>query len=365
MTFFPYPRDFTFSNGIQQFIYASPFTFLFSGTSAVYVFFVLSGYILSVVALKPNASIQRIILMSLKRYPRLMLPTLASCIVAYFAFKLMNAKASELSAWIQAYGAFDFSFVGAVHSGTLGTFIGGSSEYNWVLWTMQIELIGSILIYLLCASKVLEKHVELSTVVLILLIGLTGSTAISLQLGLGLLAFYTGFALQQLAKPISTFQSILLVLISFYLAGIHHVNPAYNFLVKHLGVDTYYYSNALSGLVLVYATLFNARLNNLLSNKLLVWMGRLSFSAYLLHMPVLATAGVFSSNLVAKYSQSQSFSILLTSLVVITCTYGSSYFFYRCVDKKSMMLSGLFAHSAIAYSKHCLSLTKQSNNTRR
>ena len=94
-----------------------------------------------------------------------MIPALFSSIVAFILFSfvdyqdishpLLVGPFSDGSLWGSeaVYGNFDYTFEEALLSGAIDEFfLSGSSLYNPVLWTMKIELIGSFLIYLLCAT---------------------------------------------------------------------------------------------------------------------------------------------------------------------------------------------------------------------
>ena len=124
LTFFPYAKDIVGEQGanypIQTFLFDSPLGFFYSGTAAVFIFFVLSGYILTVVALKPDLQPRlRILSMSIKRYPRLMLPALFSCLFAYVTFQYIP----QVSTYQQTiYGDFNYSFIGAIYSGAIDVF---------------------------------------------------------------------------------------------------------------------------------------------------------------------------------------------------------------------------------------------------
>ncbi len=132
LTFFPYLHLGGLSENsgfpIQKLFYESPFAFIYSGTAAIFIFFVLSGYILSYVALGKSYYKGKFVKMSLKRYPRLAIPTLVSCLLAFTLFSLFNLDTSQLSEWITKYGNFNYSLIGAIFSGTIESFFGKSSH---------------------------------------------------------------------------------------------------------------------------------------------------------------------------------------------------------------------------------------------
>jgi peptidoglycan/LPS O-acetylase OafA/YrhL len=150
-------------------IHLSPLYFLFDGYSAVYIFFVLSGYVLTRSfersAAGPVAQI-------LGRIVRLGLPAMAAVLVAaatMLVFGKLNVSAAELvgSAWFAGHWSADLSILSAIRDGTLNAlFLGyrGLSEPTFLtpwqqpieqafvvpLWTLSIEFYGSIVVLALC-----------------------------------------------------------------------------------------------------------------------------------------------------------------------------------------------------------------------
>jgi len=180
---------------------------LYSGTAAVFVFFVLSGYTLSLAA--RNLDFKKLIAICCKRYPRLMLPSLASCVLAYFILHYLPVSKLHLSEWSDEYGRFAISLTDAIWNGAVQVFLYGESPYNTVLWTMQIELIGSFFIFLLCYLRNIAHKPTYQ--VLSLMLGFV-IVALSNKFRLGLLAFFIGHLYFLYGKKIN--KQFALVLLS-------------------------------------------------------------------------------------------------------------------------------------------------------
>lgn len=356
LTFFPFLHAFTgkadpLYNPVQSFIHDSPIGFFFSGTSAVFIFFVLSGFILTKVALKGSDVPKKILSMSIKRYPRLMIPALASCILAYLAFQLFDITSPQLTDWIHEYGDFSFSLSGAIYSGLIDVFfLSGHSQYNPVLWTMKIELLGSIVIYILCLNRATLKVPCLMGGFFILTVMFIVFRWVDPILGLGVISFYGGYLFCLYGKNISVKFSVLLAVIGLYLAGAHNDSWSYSLIYGILGKHTYLICNFLSGFFLVFSIIFNDRFNHLFSGRVGVFMGKVSFSVYLIHMPIISTVGVFSFNILLQYFDSYVFSAILASLISIIVIYLGALIFYRAVDLQGMKLSNLLSKVVIARS---------------
>ena len=157
------------AGAVAGYIHLSPLYFLYDGYSAVYIFFALSGYVLT-------RSFERNLAQPwshvLARVIRLGVPALAATLVAaavMLAFGKPNLAAGELSgsAWFVGQWNTDASILSVIRDGTVNAlFLGYSGlpgvaflapwqqpvEHSLVapLWTLSIEFYGSMLILLLC-----------------------------------------------------------------------------------------------------------------------------------------------------------------------------------------------------------------------
>jgi peptidoglycan/LPS O-acetylase OafA/YrhL len=343
LTFFPYLHTFSgkggVNNPIQIDIYNSPFGFMYSGASAVCIFFVLSGYILTYVALKDN--IHKLIAMSVKRYPRLMIPSAVSCILAYVLFCLFSFDKSMLTDWIGSYGSGNYSFLGALFSGTIKSFFIGESSYNPTLWTMKIELIGSFFIFAMCFTKYKYRVIYIDLSVIVSLVLLTVFKLLSASLGMGLIAFTVGYLFCLYGKNIKPMLSIPLFIFGLYLAGAHNNSSSYSAIISFFGEDTYLLGNFTSAILIVYSIIFSRSLNSFFSKKIFVFMGKVSFSVYLIHLPIISTLGVLCFNFLYK-NFSYEEAAILASVITLFSTYTISLFYFKYVDYQGIVISNKF-----------------------
>src|SRR5580704_19552431 len=151
-------------------IHLSPLYFLYDGYSAVYIFFALSGYVLTRAferhLARPASQI-------LARIVRLGLPAIAATLVAavvMLMFGKPNVPAGELSGsvWFASQWNSDLSVLSAIRDGTINALFLGYRGLPGVaflapwqqpvenslvapLWTLSVEFYGSMIILLLCA----------------------------------------------------------------------------------------------------------------------------------------------------------------------------------------------------------------------
>jgi len=154
---------------VAGYIHLSPLYFLYDGYSAVYIFFGLSGYVLTRSferhLAQPSSQI-------LARVIRLGLPAIAATLVAaavMLMFGKPNVQAGDLSgsAWFAAQWNTDVSILSIVRDGTINAlFLGYRGlpgvaflgpwqqpvEQSFIapLWTLSIEFYGSMIVLGLC-----------------------------------------------------------------------------------------------------------------------------------------------------------------------------------------------------------------------
>lgn len=344
----------------QSYLYDLPFGFLYSGLSAVFVFFVLSGFILTKV-LTDNYSDTRLKKACLKRYPRPMLPALLSCVLAYLVISSFEMNHPSLTDWINTFGNFDGSLLGAFYNGAIDVFfLSGKSLYNPVLWTMKIELIGSFLVFLLIYLFNRFNKSYFSILLLFVILILTVTKMLNPLLGLGLAGFIIGFIFCIHGRIINFKYSILLLVTGLYLAGAHNGSSSYFIFTQIIGGKTYNLCNFISGILIVYAILFNNELNNFFSGKVGVFLGKISFSIYLIHLPILYVLGVYFFSYIYAVSENYTLASILASIVTITVSIILAIPFHKFVDKKAMTFSNWIVNRNSNLNKSSFKASKQS-----
>src|SRR5262245_33476285 len=109
-----------------------PGKFLWDGHLAVSIFFVLSGFVLSLTFFREGSALGSA---AVRRYPRLMLPVAGSILLSFTllacgamhnraAVKLMNATSGQVHLWLGSYYNFAPDWSQALREGTWGAFVG-------------------------------------------------------------------------------------------------------------------------------------------------------------------------------------------------------------------------------------------------
>jgi len=248
------------------------------GNLPVSIFFVLSGFVLSLTFFR-GGSTAAVSSAAVRRYPRLMLPAAASVGLVFCllqagamwnqaAVRLMTSTTGYERTWLASFNNFTPDGWAALREGVWGAFF-GPPHYNRVLWTMPFELQGSFLVYAFLAlfGRLCNRW---------LLYGICGSLVLAWG-QVHLLEFCLGMALCDLwvcnqrtwKKTIS--RPVGLVLLAAAL-----------FLVPYKPV---------AALLIVGVTAAAPGIQALLQTRPLVFLGRVSFMLYLVHMPVICSLG--------------------------------------------------------------------------
>jgi peptidoglycan/LPS O-acetylase OafA/YrhL len=103
--------------------------------------------------------------------------------------------------------------------------------------------------------------------------------------------------------------------------------------------------NFLAGPLIVAPILMNNALSHFFSTRIPVYLGKISFAAYLTHLLVIYVVGlplfnyIFDSSLDISYTATA----MIPIVVVIICTILFSELYYRLVDKKTIQFSGFLS----------------------
>jgi peptidoglycan/LPS O-acetylase OafA/YrhL len=142
----------TFSTRLDKVVSTTPLHLPLAGNFAVYIFFVLSGFVLSQkFFLTKSATV--VISSAIRRYIRLMIPALGSVLLTYLVLRAGFIQSHAVAAvtgseWLGSFWNFQANFFEALYQGLYGVFFTEFTTYNTSLWTMHIELYGSFLVFM-------------------------------------------------------------------------------------------------------------------------------------------------------------------------------------------------------------------------
>lgn len=321
----------------ESFIMNSPFTFFYSGSAGVYVFFVLSGFVLSAsFSRKFNAVYFSTFL--IKRYIRLMIPVFFSCIAGYLVFSNLHLNSEGISEWASQLGTFDYSLAGAVYSGLIGAFKGeGLIVYNWVLWTMKIEIVGSYVLALFFISPKSQSIMLLALASLVFFVCGFNNGGDSFFYGLS--CFMAGAVIYKSNLRLSNLASFIALVIGLYFAGYKVQSSSYSIFFGDFNTYLTEYSLFLmSGILIVLSALKSSLLDKVLSSRLSTFLGKISFSLYLIQMLTIYIIAIPLYHVLSIKVDSL-LSSLVASVICIVISMPLSWLYYVLFDKTAVKLS--------------------------
>lgn len=352
------PAESHFNNtATESVIASSPLSLLYNGNFAVCIFFVLSGYVLSK-SFFSQMQARPLYSLAVKRYPRLMMPIAVSSLLA-FALMLHGyiipwyKHCFTQSWWLCGLWQTDAGWWHFIKTTLINVPLKGSANYNTVLWTMEYEFKGSLLLaaFCFCIYRFPSRK--------IMLYALAFSLCCALR-EFYYLCFLAGiFFCDPLSSGI-TAGTRPLKLIAALLIAVFASYPA----IEFYDFQRYWFSflripflsreeqmalwHAVAAIALLYLVLSSVRLQQLLSSKLLVYLGKISFSMYLLHV-ILIGAGCM--HLLGKLphftNEEYQLSTLITFAAYLAVLFPLSHLFYLGVDKPAVRLSAWIAQKLV------------------
>ncbi|WP_372010596.1 acyltransferase family protein [Paenibacillus chitinolyticus] len=325
----------------DQWIPRTPLNLLFNGNFAVCLFFVLSGFVLSRRFFRyRNRSIVTAAL--LKRYFRLAVPAFCSLLLAFAVMKLdwnfyVEARGYTRATMPDPYTTVP-SFGTLLEQGFVHTFFGYGMAYNPVLWTMTYELFGSFLVY-----------------GLLLAFGRSRFRFILYAAGGWLFrdSYYLGFVLGMLLSDLSAGSGrnlialrpgavpAVLALLGLFLGSVPYVGwqgTVYAWLPLGPGGFPGVVTYRTAGAALVLLALLNSPSGQkLFGGRSMAYLGKLSFSLYLVHFAVLCS---FSCLLFLRLDGwlPYGLNILVTTLVSLPLLFVLAHLMYRLIDEPVVRL---------------------------
>jgi peptidoglycan/LPS O-acetylase OafA/YrhL len=290
------PVDTAFGARLQYFV-------PFNGLLAVLVFFVVSGFSLSVRYLA-DGNIQSWLGIGAARYLRLVIPIFVACLIVHLAMtsEFLVPPAERLPNF-DRFLIFDSTISHLLRFSFFDVFFNYKFEDTYIgpLWTMSIELLGSfvVLLSVLAARPLPFRFLFLFGLAsLILLLAPTDTSAMLALFPIGAIladCFNRGWV-DALPKPVA-----------FVLVAVGCLVPAFlPFSVTAWGLI------ATSSLTL--GCIAVPRIRAWLSGKVSAHLGKISFPLYLMHGPVLCFVG---EPLMRHFGQGMLLRILIDVVVVI------------------------------------------------
>ncbi len=320
------PEHVNTRTGVEILIGKTPLNFFYNGNGAVCLFLVFSGFVLCLSYFQTRDR-SRLKTSAFKRYFRLMPVILAVNILISILMSFGLYRNNEVATltksipWFQGFNQFEPSLFGMLYESLFGCFIRGSNDYNGVLWTIPYLFWGALLIYL-AEYLVGENRLRYITYAVMILVSLkTDIYFAGIFLGFVLCDFFS--TQEKLVRLYRRFQLIplLVFLLGFYLTSYPSIGTELPGTIYRFLPAAYTVIYHIAGAFFLTAGVLGCNwLQRFFSGKVFLYLGKMSYSLYLLHFPVIA---VFSCWFFLKfvgrigYGLTVGLDFVLTTLLVL------------------------------------------------
>ncbi|MEY8213997.1 MAG: acyltransferase [Colwellia sp.] len=259
----------------------------------VAIFFVLSGVVLSHSARNFQKNTSWLAFVLISRYVRLLIPILAITLlvtVLYLSgFILVDSLPGSYSEWsgYKVFYQFSLEWINALQFSTLDVFFNYNPEKTYIppSWTMRPELFASTLLF---SFLFLLSFLRLENIPVLLFVPAA------------IIIFFT----KDFLPGVYYFGYFLMGFVIYKVYMVKGVNSKVGFglLFFVLLIKTMLYFYSIKGLFidLVFAScivtviLFSSKVQELLANRVFIWLGKISFPLYLVHVPLYCSLGMFN-----------------------------------------------------------------------
>lgn len=318
---------------LRRIVSATPLNIIYNGDMAVYIFFVLSGFVLS---LTFNKTRKHEVILSgvIKRYPRIMLPVAGSMIFMYIIMCLTDKFIG------QAFGAQLLFILEQILYQIPFTHV---ALTNYPLWSMSFELYGSLLVFSLLAifghSKyklyfysltmlyffVAEDSIYYSLFVFgVILCEATKGGALKIKPTIRLALFLVGLLLA--TTPCARDN------LTPYIGAYAYLKIFDQFQYAKVSITT----GVIGSMILFLSLLDSEMAIKILRTKVIKYLGKISFPLYLTHATVIY---VISFVLHRKYEMVGITEFLAATLLTMLISIPTAMAFEKYIDMPSIRLS--------------------------
>jgi peptidoglycan/LPS O-acetylase OafA/YrhL len=327
---------------------STPLGLIGAGNFSVCIFFVLSGYVLTQKYFIMRSN-NVIISSALRRYIRLLIPVLAAIVLSFFLSSaglfhyyaetvMITANNNPANYWVN-YWTFTPNIADAIVQAMWGSFfVGGDVYYDPVLWTMTIEFYGSMLVFAM--ALLFGPRRNRWTFYLAAAVAFFNSYYLAFIIGMALADMFTNKT--QVFKTSNKVTLSIIMFVGLFL-GSYPVSTVtsdslYGFLNNGFFQTPKMVYHITGAGMIMYVILNSQRLQRTFSSPVPVFLGKISYSLYLVHFMVISsfTCALFLALYpILAYGEAVLTSCMLSLLLIVPL----SYIFYKYLDTAGVELS--------------------------
>mgnify|MGYP004501314971 CR=1 FL=1 len=322
-----------------------PISVLFNGDFWVCIFCLLSGLVQSYKIFCAN-SINKVPEDMLKRYLRLSLPVFVVSFIVYFMMHLnmfYNLKINDIveSPWLGGFYLDKASFSDVLISSFISDWVTKNPMFSNAFWMLPYIFIGSYITYILA---MIVNNKKPRTLIVLFVAGLLfyNRQDYYLLFVIGVFIAYI-MAYYDRKYKLQIFCGLIFVLAGLFFGGYPSGVTPNN--IYHYFNTIGYVKCHILGATLFVVGIYNCRfLIKILESKVLLWLGKISFGIYLIHIPVIfsVTSFIFMKvyGVSDRYQMSAGVSFFISLVLIILL----AWLFNKYVEKACGKITGILVN---------------------
>lgn len=289
----------------ELFVGRTPLLFFYNGSFAVYIFFIVSGFLLTKSIYKSQKvlyDLKKLILRIEFFCITIFLSILFSYAVIFWGFN-HNYEVGYLIGNGALYGYLYPKDAGSFLSIFKDLFdvFRGWSIYNVPLWFMSCEIVGTLYTYCFCIIR--KKTKTKAIFALMILVSLVTSIVFRKQY---IICFLAGILFNEFGKinekkesrliSNSVFKNVFILFLIFLgilFGGYPIIKSNDRLFYECFPNIPYEYYYVMGSICIFYAIMYSYIIQKLLNNKILGKIGEISYYVYLFHFPVYMSLGMY------------------------------------------------------------------------
>lgn len=295
----------------------------------VCIFCILSAFFVCL-SMLDSEDLGKIIMMFPKRYLRIVVPIIPMAISVYILSKYnlfynIECAAITRSEWLSQFYKVPLSIKQTILHAFYNAPILGDMSINAVLWMMPYILLGSIIPIIIGANYMKSPYVTY-LIIVILFIHYNGELYLCAVIGSALAIFYTKTENIRISKIIS-FISVILLGIGILFA----VYPN-SIIILLNNRFSYWQINMFGSILFIIGVMYSSFFQKLFSLKAFVYLGKISFSIYIIHLPVICSISSFCFIKMINYGVGYLQAMFITLIITFAIVLCLSSMYYRYVE---------------------------------
>lgn len=339
------PEEFHTKSHIELIFFNTPLSILLNGSLAVCLFVILSGFVLSIKYFHKH-DINQLQKSAVLRYFRLLPPILFCNLLAYFILLNhfnFNEQVSFISKsywWLKAIWTFAPNIYDALSQSFFGMFF---LNYPWTydtpLYVIPLFFIGALVtVSTLALFGTMRKRIY---IYLLLIILLSQSYLYLFIVGVFLCDIFVNKKIPKfLYRRIVIFIAFCLgIFLGSYPLGASSEllnNTIYAFLPTNQILTALGLYHVLGAALIILSLLMSRIFQRLLSMKICLFLGRISYSVYVLHVVVLCSFSSFLFLQLQNYFNAYNRSVAVMFAISLVLIIGGGYLIHRFIENLAL-----------------------------